>query len=178
MAALLTRALVLVLIGAGVGLASNAVRSDGVALRGYEAPVTCGASGAPGHAPPVEVLPPARAVTLCSDAGVLIADARPPAAFAAGHIVDAVHLPCAASGAQASVVVDQLAGVNTLIVYGDTTQEARAVAEDLRRRVVRPDLRVVVLDGGFPAWSQAGLACASGPCRTCTAAEQHGGTSR
>ena len=44
----------------------------------------------------------------------------------------------------AHYLMDQLAGVNTLIVYGDTTREARAVAEDLRRRVSRPDLRVVV----------------------------------
>jgi rhodanese-related sulfurtransferase len=177
MVALLARALLLVLIGAGVGLATNAARSDGIALRGYEPPVTCSAGG-PGHVPAVEVLPPARAVTLCSDAGVLIADARPPARFAAGHIVDAVHLPCAATGSQASAVVDQLAGVNTLIVYGDTTEEARAVADDLRRRASRADLRVVVLEGGFPAWSQAGLACASGPCRTCTAADQHRPVSR
>jgi 3-mercaptopyruvate sulfurtransferase SseA len=150
---------------------ANAVRPDGVALRGFEPPVTCSAAG-PAHVAPVEVLPPERAVNLCGDLGVLIADARPPGRFAAGHIVDAVHLPCAASGTQASSVMTQMAGVRTVIVYGDTTGEARAVAEDLRRRVSRPDLRVVVLDGGFPAWSQAGLACASGPCRTCTA--EHG----
>jgi rhodanese-related sulfurtransferase len=168
MVSLLARALALVVVGGGLGLAVNAVRPGGVALRGYSPPVTCSVGG-PGHAAPIEVLPPDRAVGLCGDAGVLIADARPPDRFAAGHIVDAVHLPCAASGTQASQVVEQLAGVRTVIVYGDTTAEARAVAEDLRRRVARPELRVVVLEGGFAAWSQAGLACASGPCRSCTA---------
>ncbi len=168
MAALLARALVLLLVGAGLGLGVNAVRHDGVALRGYEAPVTC--SAAAGHGPAVEVLGPAAIGGLCGTPGVLIADARPPERFAAGHVVDAVHLPCAAPGTRASDVMGQLAGMTTLVVYGDSTDEARPVAEDLRRRIGRADLRVIVLEGGFPAWSQAGLACASGPCRTC---EEH-----
>jgi 3-mercaptopyruvate sulfurtransferase SseA len=165
-AALLARALVLLLVGAGLGLGVNAVRRDGVALRGYEAPVTCSAAAA-SHAPAVEVLSPARIGGLCATPGVLVADARPAQRYAAGHVVDAVHLPCAAPGTRASDVMGQLAGMNTLVVYGDSTDEARPVAEELRRRIGRPDLRVVVLEGGFPAWSQAGLACASGPCRTC-----------
>jgi 3-mercaptopyruvate sulfurtransferase SseA len=114
------------------------------------------------------VLPPDRAVRLCGDRGVLVADARPPQRFAEGHVSDAVHLPCAAPSADATSVVASLRDKHTLIVYGDSTAEARPVAEDLRRRIGRPDLRVVVLDGGFPAWSQAGLACSSGPCPQCT----------
>ena len=51
------------------------------------------------------------------------------------------------------------------MVYGDSTEEALPVAEELRRRGDRPGLRVAVLAGGFPAWSQAGLACSSGPVR-------------
>jgi 3-mercaptopyruvate sulfurtransferase SseA len=163
--ALLARALVLLLVGGGLGLAANAVRSDGVALRGYQPPVSCSA----GHAPAIEVLPPARAAGLCGDPTVLIADARPPERFAAGHVAEAVHLPCASSSARVSSVMAGIAAMRTVIVYGDSTAEARPVAEDLRRRVGRPDLRVVVLEGGFPAWSQAGLACVSGPCGACTA---------
>jgi 3-mercaptopyruvate sulfurtransferase SseA len=161
---LLARATALIAIGAAIGLGANAVRPDGVALRGYTPPSTCAAGVRP---PAVEVLPPAEAVRLCGDPGVLVADARSPARFAEGHVAAAVHLPCAAREAEASNVVSRLQEKHTLIVYGDTTDEARPVAADLRRRMGRPDLRVVVLDGGFPAWSRAGLACSSGACPDC-----------
>jgi 3-mercaptopyruvate sulfurtransferase SseA len=165
MAPLLARTAILLVIGAAVGLAANAVRSDGVSLRGYSPPVSC--EGPQGH-PSVEVLPPDRAVHLCGDPAVLVTDARPPRRFAEGHVAGAIHLPCAAPQAEASTVVSRLSNKNTLIVYGDTTEEARPVAEDLRRRIGRPDLKVVVLEGGFPAWNKAGLACSSGPCPECT----------
>jgi 3-mercaptopyruvate sulfurtransferase SseA len=161
---LIARAMTLIVIGAGIGLVANAVRTDGVALTGYAPPSTC-AAGA--NHPAVEVLPPAEAVRLCGDPGVLVADARSPERFAEGHVAAAVHLPCAAKEVEASTVVRRLQGKHTLIVYGDTTDEARPVAADLRQRIGRPDLHVVVLDGGFPAWSRAGLACSSGACPDC-----------
>jgi 3-mercaptopyruvate sulfurtransferase SseA len=166
MSALLLRSLTLLLVGGGLGLLVNAVRSDGVPLRGYAAPVVCAAGGAAAHAS-LETLDPAQAVRMCGDPGVLMADVRPPERFADGHVANAVHLPCAASGTEASSVVARAGGRHTLIVYGDTTDEARPVAEDLSRRIGRSDVRVVVLEGGFPAWSRAGLACASGPCPEC-----------
>jgi 3-mercaptopyruvate sulfurtransferase SseA len=162
---LLARTTVLLLIGAAVGLGANAVRKDGVSLRSYSPPASC--EGPKGGAV-VQILPPEQAVRLCGDTGVMVADARPPQRFAEGHVADAVHLPCAAPNAEASSVVERLAHKHTLIVYGDTTEEARPVAEDLRRRIGRHDLKIVVLDGGFPAWSKAGLACSSGPCPECT----------
>jgi 3-mercaptopyruvate sulfurtransferase SseA len=165
MAGLLIRTVVLLLIGGAVGLGANAARRDGVALRSYRPPASC---EGPKGGPVVQILPPEQAVRLCGDSGVMVADARPPQRYAEGHVADAVHLPCAAPNTEASSVVARLAHKHTLIVYGDTTAEARPVAEDLRRRIGRADLRVVVLDGGFPAWSKAGLACSSGPCRECT----------
>jgi 3-mercaptopyruvate sulfurtransferase SseA len=162
---LAARTAILLVIGGAVGLVANGVRPDGVSLRTYSPPVSC---EGPKSGQAVEVLPPDRAVRLCGDPGVLVADARPPRRFAEGHISSAVHLPCAAPQAEASTVMSRLAQKNTLIVYGDTTEEARPVAEDLRRRIGRSDLKVVVLEGGFPAWNQAGLACSSGPCPECT----------
>ncbi len=118
------------------------------------------------------VFPPGEAVRLCGDHGVLIADARSSVEFAHGHITDAVHLPCIASGAVAGAALARLAGRHTLVVYGDSTDDARPVARELGRRVGRPDLRIVVIDGGFAAWSRAGLACSSGRCPDCQASER------
>ncbi len=117
-------------------------------------------------AAPSEVLEPNETAQLCGDSRVLIADARPAAKFAEGHVAGAIHLPCAASGEAADEAMSHLHGKHTLIVYGDTTDEAEPVAEELKRRAAAP-LRIVVLKGGFPAWNQAGLACSSGPCAGC-----------
>jgi rhodanese-related sulfurtransferase len=167
------RALCLMGTGAILGLLLNGVRADGVPLSTYTAPNACASSGATGPAPPpgsvpaVEELSPVDAAGLCGDPRTLIADARPAADFAQGHVSGAIHLPCTASGLVASAAVDLVAGRQTLIVYGATTDDARRVADEMRRRVDRADLRVVVLAGGFSAWNQAGLACASGPCPQC-----------
>jgi 3-mercaptopyruvate sulfurtransferase SseA len=161
---LLARTAALLSLGVSLGLAANALRPDGVPLAAYRAPVSCEAPRGPLA---VEVLPPGEAVRLCGDPAALILDARPSGRFAEGHVAGAVHLPCAAPRTEASTVVSRLEDKRTLIVYGDTTEEGRPVAEDLRRRIGRPELRVVVLEGGFPAWNGAGLACSSGPCPDC-----------
>jgi rhodanese-related sulfurtransferase len=173
-ATLVGRAVCLVLAGSALGLAVNQARPDGVRFTKFAAPNSCGAGvaaaapAAPG-ASPVEVLPPTEAVSLCGDPQTLLADVRPADEFAQGHVTGALHLPCAASGTAASAAVDLLAGRHTLIVYGDGTADSQPVADELRRRAGRPDLRVIVIEGGFPAWSQAGLACSSGPCLDCSA---------
>jgi rhodanese-related sulfurtransferase len=58
------------------------------------------------------------------------------------------------------------AGKHTLVVYGETTADARTVAESLRPKLPA-GLEVVVLEGGFAAWNAEGLACTSGPCPDC-----------
>jgi 3-mercaptopyruvate sulfurtransferase SseA len=164
---LLARTLALVAVGSAAGLLGNALRPDGVRLQAFEPPTACTAPAAVAAGPTVEVLPPDQATTLCGDKGVLIADARAAQRFARGHVAGALHLPCAATGDEASRALQMLAGKHTLIVYGDTTDEARPVAEDVRRRAHDQRLRIVVLEGGFPAWDRAGLACTSGPCPAC-----------
>jgi len=171
-ATLAGRALCLTLAGSALGLAVNAARPDGVRFTKFAPPNSCGAGASPAAAEgalPVQVLPPTQAVTLCGDAHTLLADVRPAEEFEQGHVTGAIHLPCAASGSAASAAVDRLAGRRTLIVYGDATEDARVVAEELRRRAGRSDLRVLVIEGGFQAWSRAGLACSSGPCPECAA---------
>jgi rhodanese-related sulfurtransferase len=173
-ATLLGRAVCLVLAGSALGLAVNAARPDGVRFTKFAPPTTCGAgeSATAASAAPVEVLPPTAAVSVCGDAQTLVADVRPANEFAQGHVTGAIHLPCASSGSAASAAVDRLAGHHTLVVYGDGTEDARMVADELRRRAGRAGLRIVVIEGGFDAWSRAGLACSSGPCVECGAHER------
>jgi rhodanese-related sulfurtransferase len=163
----LLRASVLVVGGGVLGLAGNAARPTGVALRGYEPPVTCTAEADVKAAPIVEMAPH-DASHLCGRPGVIFADTRPAARFAEGHVADAVHLPCDASASGAEQALRKLDRAGTVIVYGDSSDDGRAVAETLRRRGLDADLRVI--RGGFAAWERAGLACASGPCRDCTVA--------
>jgi rhodanese-related sulfurtransferase len=108
---------------------------------------------------------PNEASSLCGRANVVIADTRGESAFAEGHVAGAVHLPCDAGGKTAVDALAHFSHAQTIVVYGASTDDARAVAESLQRR--HPDVKVAVLDGGFAAWSSAGLACASGPCAEC-----------
>ncbi len=168
------RALALLATGAVAGLAFNAVRPHGVGLRAgtsSQVPGMCAQPAMPTipaeHS--IEILAPDQAAGLCGDPRTLVADARTAHAFAEGHVTGAIHLPCASTRGAASAALDLLAGKQALIVYGSGTEDAIPVAEEMRRRGDRPDLRVAVLAGGFEAWNQAGLACSSGPCRDCQA---------
>jgi rhodanese-related sulfurtransferase len=158
------RALSLVAGAAALGLVANAVRPNGVALASFAPPTECAGPHDPKAA---AELPPADAAGLCGQPGVVIADTRSAGAYAEGHVAGAVHLPCDAgqAGVEALTHFDR---AQRIVVYGQTSDDARAVADSLQRR--HPDARVQVLAGGFAAWSSAGLACASGPCDECKTA--------
>jgi 3-mercaptopyruvate sulfurtransferase SseA len=164
------RVAALLAAGGALGLLVNLVHPHAVRLTSFAAPTSCVAPAA--HAgvaapPSVEILSLAQVASLCGDPRALVADARSAERFADGHVTGAIHLSCASSRGAASAALDQLAGKETLVVYGDATEDAVPVAEEMRRRGDRPGLRVAVLGGGFPAWSQAGMACSSGPCADC-----------
>ena len=160
-------AVVLALAGALSGLGLAAARPGGLSLSPKARPEVCAGPGAP-H---VEVarVHPADAARLCGESRVLIADARPAAEFAKGHVAGAVHLPCSATGEAAGATLGALGGYSSLLVYGASTAEAVQVAEGLAARAQPGGPRVLALEGGFAAWEQAGLACASGPCDQCAA---------
>lgn len=164
MVALFVRAGFLAALSIVAGLVFNGIRPDGVSLGAAPPPAVC---QVPSVTRPVERLSPAQANQLCANPNVLIADARPPESFAQGHVAGAVHLPCAAPSGVAQGVPGMLASRNTVVVYGETTEEALAVADGLMRQNTKPGLRIAVLEGGFAAWQLAGFACASGPCAEC-----------
>lgn len=159
----------LVLAGAVAGLGLNAIRATGVPLLAFAPPSACTA-GHDAEAPEVVEVAAREASRLCGRGDVLFADTRSAADFAEGHVADAVHLPCDASAPSAEGALRKLEPAQTIIVYGASTDEGRAVAETLRRRGLKADLRV--LDGGFPAWAREGLACASGPCKDCLVSKE------
>jgi rhodanese-related sulfurtransferase len=148
--------------GIGVGLIGSAVRTGGLP-RAHTSQASC-------EAPAVEpsVLAPAEAARICATAGALIADARDDAAFAAGHIAGALHLPCDTRGEIAGGALAHLADRPLVLVYGRDTADALVVARSIAQRLpAAGGPRVYVLEGGFAAWESAGLACASGPCEGC-----------
>lgn len=160
------RAALLLVLGAGVGLGVNALRPDGVSLDAWRPVTACETA-----ATPLEILTPDRAAHLCHDMDTLVADVRDSTRFAKGHIARALHLPCASSGDVAARALTAMANHRAVVVYGDTTDEARPVAETLRKRLAAAGkaARVVVLEGGYGAWNQQGLACSKGPCPDCAA---------
>jgi rhodanese-related sulfurtransferase len=161
----LARAAVLVVAGALVGFGVNAVRPHGgLRISTYAPPTECKGGE---HAAAPTVMSPAEASSLCGQPDVVIADTRAALAFAEGHVAGAVHLPCDAAGQAAVEALTHFERAHTIVVYGASTADARPVADSLQRR--HSDVKVAVLDGGFPAWAAAGLACASGPCAECKA---------
>jgi len=161
---LILRAAALVLGGGAVGLGANAVRPAGVAVLAFAPPTTCTAEAA-GQDQPIVEMTPREASFLCGRPGVIFAETRAAARFEDGHVADAIHLPCDATELGAQAAIAHLLHAQMVIIYGDSSDDGRAVAETLRRRGLRSDLRV--LHGGFAAWEHEGLACASGPCKDC-----------
>lgn len=171
---LIWRAALLCVLGGALGVAVNLARPDGLAVASYAPPATCTTGEGPaGEGPEVALASQSEATALCAQADTVLADVRSAQAFAEGHVAGAIHLPCSASEEAASKAQELLAGKHLLLVYGDGTEDAFPVAEQMRRRLSRPDLTIRVLEGGFSAWSAAGLACTSGECPSCGAPSDH-----
>jgi len=163
-AAAAVRAVALVALGTGVGLVVNAFHPRAVAFARYAPAAVCTGSVLPRE---IRVVQPQQAARLCGDSRTLVADVRDRAAFAEGHVALAVHIPCTGSRADVEAIRARLDGKEALVVYGDSEEQARKVASDLATRMGRPELSIAVIAGGWKAWADAGLACASGPCDEC-----------
>jgi rhodanese-related sulfurtransferase len=139
-----------------IGLAVNAARTDGVSIFAWQASTVCETAGA------IAEVTPQEAQSLCADPTNLVIDVRTHEQFERGHIPEARHLPCTRERLQ-DQTFEELSNASAILVYGQTTEEALAVAESLAQR----NLPVRVLAGGYPNWEAAGLACSSGPCEGC-----------
>ncbi len=164
------RALLLFAFAAVSGWFTNRLRAEPIALRKYEAPTQCSEAAT---SPTSSVMAAQAVGALCGRDDVLFADARDEAQFELGHVTGAVHLACTSSRGDVSQLLGQLGGKHTLVVYGKSTDEARQVADGILRQTKRRDLAVIVLDGGFAAWRDTGLACSSGACENCNASSSN-----
>jgi hypothetical protein len=84
-----------------------------------------------------------------------------------------VHIPCSGSRADVEHVRRRLESKEALVVYGESEDQARQVASDLAVRINRPELSISIIAGGWRAWYDAGMACASGPCDDCEGLVSH-----
>lgn len=99
-----------------------------------------------------------RAVTVTaadSLKNVIWVDAREPGAFEAGHVPGAINLGESDWEAMLPDLIDAWSPGRKIIVYcdGDDCLASRQVALRIRRELALDD--VVVLTGGWPAWSRA-----------------------
>lgn len=153
---LLVRTASLFLGATALGLAANAARPDGVPLFAWQPSTVCEVVA------DVAELTPVDAQQICADPDTLVIDVRTHEQFAHGHLPMALHLPCQKERLE-DRTFEQLSTASSILVYGQTTEEARTVAHSLAQR----NLPVRVLAGGYPSWEAAGLACSSGPCEGC-----------
>ncbi len=157
----------IVAVGAGVGLALNAVHPHGVALARpvfAAAETGTGTCSAPGGNASIT---PAVAAGMCSDCTVAFVDARTASAFAEGHIAGALHLPPVGHHDEAARMAE-LAQKKTVVVYDDLT--ACNLADSVARRLHQAGVHDVrILEGGWSAWQRQGEPGASGACETCAA---------
>ena len=112
------------------------------------------------------IMPQTEAVTACGDCTVGFVDARGAAAFAEGHIPQAVHLPPAGHPDEASEM-QKLRAFPTVVIYdsGGGCGLSEGVADRLTALGFK-DVRL--LEGSWTDWMTAGGPAASGACQACS----------
>lgn len=170
LAPIAVRAFIICLVASAAGWGVNRLRPQPIPLHEYAAPTECSEAS---ESPTSSVMSAQAVSALCGRDDVLFADARDEHAFEEGHVTGSVHLACTSSRGDVGQLLAQLGAKRTLVVYGNTTEEARQVADAILRHTKRRDLTVIVLDGGFGAWRDSGLACSSGACDTCASSSGH-----
>ena len=142
----LSRALVLVLLGAGLGLAANQISPRGLPL--ITPPRAVAATG--------DFITLDRARQLWYLGTAFFLDARDPADFAAGHVGNALNLPAQSFALYFGKVGPMLTPNSELVLYcdGQECELSRRLRENLRQLGYT---NTHLLSNGWTAGSQAGL---------------------
>ena len=147
----LAQALVIVLLGAGLGLATNQISPRGLPL------IT------PPKPAPVadEFIPLDRAKQLWYGSAALFLDAREPADYAAGHIGNALNLPAQSFAQHFGDIAPLLTPNSELVLYCDSAEcELSHRLRDSLRQLGYTNTHL--LSNGWTAWRQAGLPVSPG----------------
>lgn len=143
---ILSQALLLILLGTGLGLAVNQVSPRGLPLI------------APPKAAPVpsEFIALEQAKLLWQGGEALFLDAREPADYAAGHIGNALNLPAQSFAQHFGNVAPLLTPEQTLVLYCDGLEcdLSHRLAASLRQQGFT---NIHLLHHGWTVWRQAGL---------------------
>ena len=140
------RALIVVMLGMGLGLAANQVSPRGLPLiTPAERSSTAG-----------EYIPLDQAGQLWRRGAALFLDAREPADFAAGHIGNALNLPAQSFPEHFSDVAPMLTPTSELVLYcdGKECELSHRLASSLHQLGYT---NTHLLFNGWTAWRQAGL---------------------
>lgn len=142
------RALAIVLLGAALGLAWNALSGRGFAL------------GSNVYLKPGDERVAAAAAKERLERGALFLDARPRAFYQMGHVPGALSLSEEDFDAAFTRLEDRLRSRFDVIVYcsGFGCEASHVVARKLKAR----GIPAAVLDEGWPAWTGAGYPVKSG----------------
>ena len=140
------RALALVLLGAGLGLAANQISPRGLPLIPPPRP-------APAKD---EFIPLGQAKQLWQSGAVFFLDAREPADYAVGHIGSALNLPARSFAEHFGEVAPLLTPASQLVLYcdGQECELSHRLRESLRQAGYT---NTHLLFNGLTAWRQAGL---------------------
>lgn len=141
----LLQSLVILLVGAALGLAANAVSPRGLPLLAPEP-----------AAAPEEFIPLKRAKELWHDGRTLFLDAREPEDYAAGHIGNALNLPAQSFAQHFGEIAPLLTPASVLVLYcdGNECELSHRLRESLRPLGYT---NTYLLFNGWSAWRQAGL---------------------
>lgn len=151
---LIVRSLLLVLLGASVGLVVNAVRTRGVDLFNYQPPKKVIArSGS--QAGPISEIDLTTALRLRKTPGVLFVDARSRAEFETGHIPGAINIPAKDfEGVEPGLKVSLEKAAKVVTYCSDAgCDEALEVAEMLHDLLNRP---ILLFAGGMREYEGRG----------------------
>lgn len=158
-------ALLILCAGTALGLVSNSVRPDGIDLLAAPVRATEGECAPP--AEQTQWIPLSEATELAGQPDVLFVDARPTDEFVKAHIAGAYSVPFRAGDAVPREALEVVAGARVVITYCDTHGGCSCSVALAREIAAAGGLDVRVLEGGWPAWEQAGAAAEAGTCRLC-----------
>jgi rhodanese-related sulfurtransferase len=158
-------ALLILCAGTALGLVSNSVRPDGIDLLTVPARATEGECAPP--AEQTQWISLSEATELAGQPDVLFVDARPTDEFVKAHVAGAYSVPFRAGGSVPREALEVVAGARVVITYCDTHGGCSCSVALAREIAAAGGLDVRVLEGGWPAWEQAGAAAEAGTCRLC-----------